>query len=221
MAGLAHDLLTDGGGYDGRIPYPVDGVVTNCTDDAGLGRIKARWGAMKAEEESDWLRPIWPGYMEGVPAVDEPVVIWFLNGDTAAGVYAWFPKSTTKERATEMMLFGTTFCGLYNDLATKFNELKSKFNDAVGELNQLRDDFDDHQHDVKYSTTVIPSGGGTADPQIGTGSLSGQSEKPTASTADGVEDGDADVGKAKDANGSEVSAIADSKIVLSAIGKIK
>lgn len=111
---------------DGRVPYMIYGVVKDV--DTKLGRVRARAGAQGDGESTEWLDPAWPGSIEAVPVVGEPVFIQFVDADPNRGVYWWHPTSTTKNRAQDFMLLGTTMCGMYNFLVDQFNQLRTDFN---------------------------------------------------------------------------------------------
>lgn len=111
----------------GRFYGFVYGKVTNIDDPDGTGRIKARFGAQRDNEESDWLMPGFPGSMECEPNKDDEVLIAFVDGDPARGIWLATVTKNTKKRASEAAVLGTMFASMYNDLVAKFNTLKGQY----------------------------------------------------------------------------------------------
>ena len=194
MSDLA-DALRDISPQDepGRIYGAQYGRVTSVDDPKGLGRVKARVGAQGDGQASDWLTPMWGGASEFKPAIKDPVIVLFVDGDPARGCFAVYAETTTRGRPTEAMLLATTFCGLYNDLAAKFNALKSSHNSLVSTFNA-------HQH------SYLPGAAAAA--------LTVTTAPPATS------DADADAAKANAADGSTVGAIASDQTVLSGRAKV-
>lgn len=112
---------------EGRIYGFLGGKVTDVTDPKGLGRVRARIGAQQAGESSDWLVPLWPGGMEGIPYVGDKITVGFYDGDINRGFYLVSPTSKTLLRPVEHMLLGDTFAGLFNFLVTRFNSLQNDY----------------------------------------------------------------------------------------------
>ncbi len=109
----------------------IAGTVTeveSSTDNAKLGRVKARLRGMEDNAQSGWLVPFWVGGLEGTPHKGDPVMVGFEDGDVNRGFYGWHPSSKTKDRPQEWLVLGLTFAAMYNGLVTVVNELKSKFN---------------------------------------------------------------------------------------------
>jgi len=127
LEALANSIQTDDE-RDGRIYGFLYGLVTDIGDPQGLGRVRARVGAMHQNESSNWLLPLWPGAIESAPRVGDSIVVAFIDGNPNKGMFAVHATSTMRNRPTEAMILGSTFLRLYNDLVAKFNNLKSKFN---------------------------------------------------------------------------------------------
>lgn len=142
---------------EGRFYGFLYGIITDVDDPDGLGRVRARIGAMGPEDSSDWLIPAWPGAIEALPNKKDAIIVGFIDGDPNRGFYLVSPRSTTKDRPTEAMLLATTFIGMYNHLVAQFN--------------QLRTDYNSHAH--QPGSLAAPSGGGA---------VTGTSGAPTAST---------------------------------------
>jgi hypothetical protein len=113
---------------DERMRYygVVAGVVTTL-DDAGLGRVKARLRGMDAGTETDWLAPLWPGGIEGIPHKSDPIMVLFEDGNENKGAFLWFPSSKTNNRPNEAVVLGNTFAAMYNGLVAKFNTLLANY----------------------------------------------------------------------------------------------
>jgi hypothetical protein len=144
------------------------GRVTSVDDPQEMGRVKARLFGMQANEESDWLEPLWPGSIEAVPRVDEPVFVGFIQGDPHQGCYAWHPDSTSEGRPTEAMVLGTTLAQKLNYLATFCNNLQTNLNTVVSQLGS-------HLH-AGGTYQVVIAGGSSA----GTYSVTLNSGQPTS-----------------------------------------
>jgi hypothetical protein len=192
---------------DGRVYGPVQGSITDVSDPQKLGRVKARIGAQQKGESSDWLLPMWPGGCEGYCQVGQPIIVAFVDGDPHRGVFWWYPKSTTTGRANDFALLGTTFIGLYNDLVSKFNFLKSQYNAFVTS-------FLNHYHQASGHGNAYLDG--NSQPCSGKSDLPGY--QPTFFAPS--QDGDADCGSGLAADNSQPSAIASSTVVLSGNHKI-
>ena len=175
---------------EGRYWGFVTGKVTDTNDPKSLGRVKAQIAAQQRRESSDWLVPVWPGAVEGIPKKNEPVIVGFIDGDPNKGFYLWFPQTNTKDRASNFMLLGTVFVKMYNNLAAQYNTLRSDFHTFVTVTYNL------HMH-----ATAAP-GAPSVPTVVGTG---------TTATA---------VQKAKDSAGTEVAAVTTGEIVLSARAKV-
>lgn len=102
------------------------GIVTNIDDPKSLGRIKARHGAM-VDADSDWLMPVWPGAIEGVPRAGDPVIVGFLDGNPNRGFYLTTATTKSEKRPTEPQVLGLALVAMYNDLAAKFNALQANY----------------------------------------------------------------------------------------------
>ena len=195
---LANAAMDESAG-EGRVGYPVAGVVTNDSDGDRLGRVKARWGGMPDGTESNWIRPLWTGYTSGFAKVGDPILVLFAYGDTSNGFYLWFAEKSTKGQPSEAMMLGTMFVGMYNDLVAKFNELRMTFNSNVGLYNA-------HTHGAGLYFDSVPA------------PVTGTSGPPIINALLGPS---VDAGKGKSADGSIVAANARSEIVLSARAKVK
>lgn len=144
---------------DGRVWGFVTGKVTDVEDPAGtpfLGRVKARIGSQGDNESTDWLIPMWPGGVESVPRNGDMVVVGFIDGDPHRGFYAWHPTSNTKNRASEWMVLGLTLVGMYNNLVTQFNQLRTDFNTFV------TTHYNTHLHAETGANTGPPDSLGTS-----------------------------------------------------------
>jgi len=117
----------------------VAGTVTDASDSASLGRVKARLRGMEDNSETGWLVPLWPGGIEAAPLKDDPVMVLFEDGDENRGCYLCFAGSKTKNRPNENMVLGLTFAGMYNDLVTQFNQLRSDMANHVHPSGTLLD----------------------------------------------------------------------------------
>lgn len=177
---------------DGRVYGWIPGVVTDL--DTKLMRVKARIGKMGDGDSTDWLIPMGMGSVESLPEVNDPVGVFFGDGDPNRGAYFYFPQSTTKARPlSEPGMLGATFVGMFNYLVTQLNQLRTDFNtlasQAVGHT---------HLYNPGPSPAVVtgPASGGTP----------GITKSSTTANA-------ANKGKASD--GSVVSDKASSEIVLS------
>lgn len=176
---------------EGRIYGLVNGKITNASDPKGLGRVRARFMAQADHEESDWLIPLWPGAMEGIPDVNEMVAIGFFHGDPHRGFYAVHPISTTQGRATEHMVLGDTAWGIINFLVEQVNTLRTDFNTFVLTA------YNFHTHAALAAMgTTLPS-------------LPGVSTTAAAAV------------KGKDGNGATVANVSTSRSVLSRRAKVK
>lgn len=175
---------------DGRVYGFVYGVVTDVDTSQVFGRIKARVGAQGDNESTDWIDPAWPGSIESVPVVGQPVFVAFVDGDPHRGLYFWHPTSKTKNRAKEHILLGDTLTGMFNFFVDQFNQLRTDFN----------------SHTQSCSGTIT----GTANLTTGavTGSYTGTASAPSPTTAIA-----ANKGKASD--GSVIANKATSEVVLS------
>jgi hypothetical protein len=174
----------------GRFPYLIEAKITNIGDDQGIGRVKAKLRGMDDGDETEWLNPAWPGSIEAIPNKGEQVWVQFVEGDTARGVYWWFPIKNTQGRPTEAMVLGTTHIAMINFFVTQFN--------------QLRTDFNSHTQTCSGSIT------GTANLVSGavTGTYTGTAAAPSPTAAVA-----ANKGKASD--GSVVADKSTSEVVLS------
>ena len=121
LEALANAVQTDDE-RDGRIYGFLYGLVTDIVDPQGLGRVRARVGAMQQGESSNWLLPLWPGAIESAPRVGDSIVVAFIDGNPNKGMFAVHATSTMRNRPTESMILGSTFLRLYNDLVDKFNK---------------------------------------------------------------------------------------------------
>ena len=110
---------------EGRIYGLLYGVVTNIADPKGLGRVRARVGAQRDGDSTDWLDPSWQGAIESVPRVGDPIFVMFVDGDPHRGVYSWHPTTRTLNRATEPLVLGISAWGIINFLVTQFNQLRT------------------------------------------------------------------------------------------------
>lgn len=110
---------------DGRVYGWILGKVTDI--DAKLMRIKARVGKQEDGDSTDWLTGCFDGSTEGLPEIGDPVAVDFVDGDPHRGRWAYFPQSTTNGRPTESMVLGSTLIAMYNDLATKLNNLLAHY----------------------------------------------------------------------------------------------
>lgn len=113
---------------EGRVYGFQVGRVVDVTDPEGLGRVRGQIMAMRKGEASDWLVPAWPGAMEGVPRVGDPLLVAFVDGDPHRGIYFWHPQSTTTGRPVEFMVLGTSLVGLMNQIVDLVNDVKQKYN---------------------------------------------------------------------------------------------
>lgn len=116
---------------EGRFYGFVAGTVTEVespTDNAKLGRVKARLRGMEDNAQTGWLVPFWIGGIEGTPHKGDPVMVGFEDGDVNRGFYGWHPSSKTKDRPQEWMVLGLTFAAMYNNLVTLANQIKSQYN---------------------------------------------------------------------------------------------
>ncbi len=118
---------------EGRYWGFLSGVVTDTKDPKNLGRVKARLLGMdfSARTTTDWLIPAWPGGFEGIPRVDEKLIVGFLDGDPNRGFYMWHPDTATKKRATDAAVLGTSLVKMFNNLVTQFNQLRLDHNTHV------------------------------------------------------------------------------------------
>ena len=167
---------------EGRIYGFQYGVVKDVDTAAPTwGRIKARFGAQKDNETTHWIDPMWPGGIEGLPRIGDPVFIAFVDGDINRGLYVWHPSSRTQNRATDYMLLATTFAGMYNDLVAKFNNLKSAFNTFITGYNG-------HTHAYlpgpgASTPTAVPLNPGSSDADANAGSILAADGSQPAATA--------------------------------------
>lgn len=180
---------------DGRIWGLLAGKVTDV--DTSLGRVRARVGAQGDNESTDWLDPAWTGGIEGWPRTGDPVFVGFVDGDPHRGVYWWHPTSTTKNRAQDFVILGTTFVGMFNFMVTQFNQIRTDFNTNVTT-------FNGHTH--TFSATVVA------------GSVSGTTASPSALQSSTTAQ---QANKGKAADGSVVADKSGSSNVLSGRAKVQ
>jgi hypothetical protein len=160
--------------------------------DTKLMQVKARIGKMDDGDSTHWLVPMGMGGVESLPEVGDPVGVVFMDGDPHSGAYFYFPQSTTKGRPTkEPIPLGLTFVGMFNFLVTQLNQLRTDFNTFVT---------------VKYNSHNHPT--------APVGPVSVPSLVGTATTALAAN-------KGKAADGSVVSDVSTSEIVLSKRTKVR
>jgi len=151
---------TDEDGREGRIYGAQYGLIKDISDPDKLGRVKARIGSMRSDQLSNWLSPAWPGSLECIPRKEDPCFVLFVDGDPHRGLYLWAPSTKTKSRPTEAAMLGSMMAGMYNNLVTQFN--------------QLRSDYAGHVHIGTSLTANIATGaitGSTLEPTGGTGAM--------------------------------------------------
>lgn len=181
----------------GRFPYLIEAKITNISDDLGLGRVKVKIRGMADGDETDWLSPAWPGSMEAIASVGEQVWIQFIEGDSAHGVYWWFPIKNTQGRAQEAMMLGTMFVGMFNFMVTQLNQLRTDFNTLAAQA-------------VAHTHAYLPGPG----PSAFSGPASGSTPPITLNATTAIA-----ANKGKAADGSAVPDKSTSEVVLS--GKLK
>lgn len=108
---------------EGRVYGWIPGIVTEV--DTKLMQVRARIGKQGDNESTDWLVPMGMGSIESLPEVNDPIGVVFMDGDVHRGAYFYFPQSNTKSRPTEAMVLGSTLVGMFNNLVTQFNQLRS------------------------------------------------------------------------------------------------
>lgn len=185
---------------EGRYYGILDGIVTDVESDSpALGRIKADIGQRMRDDSgatvlqtTDWLEPWWPGGMECLPNVGDPVWVTFVDGDPNRGVWAWHPTTKTNERPTEAAVLGSKHIGMFNFLVTQFNQLRADFNTLAGQT-------------AGHTHTGVTVGMGT------TGAAAITKSSTTATDAQ----------KGKAADGSVVDNVSTSEIVLSGKVKLR
>jgi hypothetical protein len=176
----------------GRVYGWLPGIVTDV--DTKLMQIKARLGKQGDNESTDWIAQAGMGSIESLPEVNDPVGVFFNDGDVHRGAYFCFPQTTSKGRPTQPIPLGTNLVGMYNFLVDQFN--------------QLRTDFNSHSHAVPASGISAPAGGGAC-----TGSATSASpSSPTAALT-------GNKGKASD--GSVVSNNSTSAVALSKRSRVR
>lgn len=177
---------------DGRVYGWLPGVVTDV--DTKLMQVKARIGKMEDGESTHWLVPMGMGSVESLPEVGDPVGVLFADGDPHAGAYFYYPQSTTNGRPTkEPVPLGLSWAAMYNDLATKLNNLISHYQAFYTAVQN-------HSHASLGSPSVALS----------------------AATIDATcKDTSSATGLCKAADGSVVGSSSDSKIVLSKRTKVR
>ena len=111
---------------DGRC-WPAYGMIVDVDDPNDQGRVAVRLFGQAGNESTDWFLPLWPGSIEGIPRVGEPVCAIFVDGVPARGFYAVHPKSTTTGRASEHAVLGDSAWALLNHLIDLVNELRGDF----------------------------------------------------------------------------------------------
>lgn len=169
---------------EGRYYGFVYGVVKE-VEEGELGRIKAAlYGVQDSTSDepavSDWLLPLWPGSMECLPEKDDAVIVGFIDGDAARGFYAWHAQKKTKKRASEPAVLGLVFGGLFNNLVTQVNQLRSDVQTIATFLGTMT------QTVSSGATVPLTAAGGPFPLAIPPGTIGG-SNAAKAQKADGTE----------------------------------
>ncbi len=133
----------------GRVYGWLPGIVTDIDKERKL--VRARVGKQGDNESTDWLVPMFPGAVESTPDVDDPVGVFFMDGDVHRGAYFYYPQSTTKGRPKEAMALGTTFAGLHNGVQAAVAQILTDWYTSF-----QNSTYNTHQHTYIYGTTLVP-----------------------------------------------------------------